>query len=90
MKILVISESINVEDSSASKVNVALITNLKKVGLELKVLHFSHKEIKLSGIDCLLIKENRTSLFFILSRLVLAFQRLTKIYINKAFVSNRI
>ncbi len=83
MKILVISESINVEDSSASKVNLALITNLKKAGHQLKVLHFSHKEIKLSGIDCLLIKENRTSLFFILSRLVSAFQRLTKIYINK-------
>lgn len=83
MKILVISESINVEDSSGSKVNVALITNLKEAGYQLRVLHFSHKDIQLEGIECLLIKINKFSLLFILSRLVLAFQRLTKIYINR-------
>jgi hypothetical protein len=83
LKILVISESINVEDSSASKVNVALITNLKMAQHELKVLHFSHKEIILPDIDCILIKERRFGILFILSRLVSIFQRLTKIYINR-------
>jgi len=82
MKILVISESINVEDSSASKVNVALISNLVKAGFNLKVLHFSHKEIKLEGIECLWIPERRFSILFVLSRLVRIFQRKTKILIN--------
>jgi len=82
MKILVISESINVEDSSASKVNVALINNLKKAGFELKVLHYSHKKIDLDGVECVYIKENRFSILFFLSRLVRLFQRKTKIIIN--------
>ncbi|MGL2966842.1 UDP-glycosyltransferase [Flavobacterium sp. XGLA_31] len=83
MKILVISESINIEDSSASKVNVALITNLKKAGFTIKVLHYSHKKIDLDGIECLLIKENKFGLLYLLSRVVRVFQRYTHIYINR-------
>lgn len=82
MKILIISESINVEDSSASKGRVALIHNLHKAGYNLKVLHYSHKDIQLDGIDCELIKENRWSVLYLLSRLVRIFQRTTKIKIN--------
>ena len=59
MRILVISESINVEDSSASKGRVALINNLQLAGYTLKVLHYSHQEIQLQGIDCELIRENK-------------------------------
>mgnify|MGYP000673911878 CR=1 FL=1 len=59
MKILVISESINVEDSSGSKVNVAMINSLKNCGYELLVLHYSHIEIQLPNINCKLIKENK-------------------------------
>ena len=83
MKILIISESINVEDSSASKGRVALINNLKKAGFDLKVLHYSHKEIQLENIECELIKENRFSFFFFLSRAVRVLQRMTKIYFNE-------
>jgi glycosyltransferase involved in cell wall biosynthesis len=83
MKILVISESINVNDSSsASKVNVALISNLKKAGFNLKVLHYSHKKIDIEGIECVWIKENRMSILFFLSRFVRLFQRHSKILIN--------
>lgn len=82
MKILVISESINVEDSSASKVNVALITNLYKAGFELKVLHYSHKKIDLENIETTLIQENRISLLFFLSRFVSVFQKKTNIILN--------
>lgn len=83
MRILVISESINVEDSSASKGRVALIYNLQKCGYVLKVLHYSHKEIQLKNIECQLIKENKLSVLFLLSRIIRIFQRTTKIYINK-------
>lgn len=82
MKILVISESINVDDSSASKVNVALIDNLKKAGYTLKVLHYSHREIHLPGVACSLIKEDKKSLLYFLSRIIRVFQRHTKSYIN--------
>lgn len=82
MKILVISESINIEDSSASKVNVALITNLKKAGFQLKVLHYSHKKILLKDIECVLINENKFSILYLLSRLVRIFQREISININ--------
>jgi glycosyltransferase involved in cell wall biosynthesis len=82
MKILIISESINVEDSSASKGRVALIHNLKKAGFDIKVLHFSHKEIHLPDIDCTLIKENKFSILYLLSRFVRVFQRSTKVKIN--------
>jgi hypothetical protein len=82
MRILVISESINVEDSSASKVNVALITNLHKAGFFLRVLHYSHKQIDLENIETILIKENRFSVLFFLSRLVGLIQTKTNIIVN--------
>lgn len=68
-KILVIAESINVEDSSGSKANVAFIENLHKAGFELMVYHYTRKEIQLENIPCFAIEENRRSLNFYLSRL---------------------
>jgi hypothetical protein len=68
-KILVVVESIDVEDSSGSKANVALIKNLHKAGFELQVYHYARKDIHLTGISCHSIKENRRSLLFLLSRM---------------------
>jgi len=68
-KILVVVESINVEDSSGSKANVALIQNLHKAGFEVLVYHYTRKDIQLAGISCHSIKENRRSLLFFLSRM---------------------
>ncbi|MFN4026761.1 MAG: UDP-glycosyltransferase [Flavobacterium sp.] len=82
MRILVVSESINVEDSSASKGRVALINNLQLAGYTLKVLHYSHKEIQLQGINCELIRENKFSTYFFLSRMIRLFQRTFKRNIN--------
>ncbi|WP_396195324.1 UDP-glycosyltransferase [Flavobacterium sp.] len=83
MRILVISESINVEDSSASKGRVALITNLHNAGFTIKVLHYSYKDIQLPNIDCELIKENKWSGYYFLSRIIRVFQRYSKNYINR-------
>jgi hypothetical protein len=83
MKILVVAESINVEDSSGSKVNVALIQNLHLAGFEVKVLHYSHKKIELENIHCVLVKESKFSFLYFLSRFVRIFQRKTKILINE-------
>jgi len=68
-KILIVVESIDVEDSSGSKANVALIQNLNKAGFEVLVYHYTRKEVKLPGIVCVSIKENRRSPLFFLSRL---------------------
>jgi len=68
-KILVVAESIDIEDSSGSKANVALIKNLKSAGFEVLVYHYTRKEIILDSIPCIAIKENRKSLLFYLSRL---------------------
>ncbi|APS38806.1 UDP-glycosyltransferase [Salegentibacter sp. T436] len=68
-KILIIAESINVEDSSGSKANVALIENLKEAGYELKVYHYSRKEIQLNAIECINIKEIKYGSNYFLSRL---------------------
>lgn len=68
-EILIVAESIDVEDSSGSKANVAFIMNLNKAGFIITVLHYTRKKIGLKGIKCIEIKENRRSLLFFLSRL---------------------
>ena len=68
-KILVVVESIDIEDSSGSKANVALIKNLKKIGYDLKVYHYTRKDVSIPGVSCVAIKEKRRSFFFLLSRL---------------------
>jgi len=87
-KILIISESIDIEDSSASKVNVALINNLKKIGHKVKVLHYTRKNIQLGNdIECISIPEIKFSVNYVLSRTKRIFQRITKLNISK-FLEN--
>ncbi|RXP52570.1 UDP-glycosyltransferase [Lutibacter sp. HS1-25] len=81
-RILIISDSIDVNDSSASKGRVALINNLNSLGYQLKVLHFTQKIIKLNGIDCISIPEKKYNLTYLLSRSQRVFTRFTKINFN--------
>ena len=87
-KILIIVESIDVDDSSGSKANVALIKNLHLAGFNLRVLHYTRKDIQLSEIDCFPITENRRSALFFLSRLERYARYYTKFELNK-IVENR-
>ena len=82
MKILVIVDSINVNDSSGSKANVALIQNLAACGFEVRVLHYTQKEISLTGITCIVIPEKKWNFLYLLSRTERLFTRLTKISVN--------
>lgn len=69
MKILVVAESINIEDSSGSKANVALINNLVEVGFEVVVYHYTPKKnIQLQGVTCIKMPEIKYSLLYFLSR----------------------
>jgi hypothetical protein len=69
MKILVVVDSINIEDSSGSKANVALINNLVTSGFEVLVYHYTLKNIQLPGVNCFAIPEIKHSTLYFLSRL---------------------
>lgn len=86
-KILVVVDSINIEDSSGSKANVAIINNLAESGFELVVYHYTRKNIQLKGIDCRAIKEKKRSFYYFLSRTQRVFQRQTKILMH-TFLEN--
>jgi len=81
-KILIVVDSIDVNDSSGSKANVALIQNLKEAGFELIVYHYSRKEIQLEGIECVLIKERKRSGLYFISRSQREITSITKIKLN--------
>lgn len=69
IKILIAVESIDVDDSSGTKGRVALIKNMAKAGYDVTVLHYTQKEIAIDGVHCILVKENRFSRHFLLSRM---------------------
>lgn len=75
--VLVITESIDINDSSGTKGRVALIKNLQKIGCEVKVLHYTRRNIDLEGINCVSIKENKF-LLYIFSRIRRVFNRYFK------------
>ncbi|QED37755.1 glycosyltransferase family 4 protein [Antarcticibacterium arcticum] len=82
-RILVVAESIDAEDSSGSKANVALIWNLYKAGFEVLVYHYTRRTIHLEDIPCISIKENRNSSLFLLSRIQRKLQHTFKINLAK-------
>ena len=84
-KILVVAESINVEDSSGSKANVALILNLRDIGYEVVVYHYTRQGIELEGIRCFQIKERKTNLLYFLSRGQRKIQHGLKVNLAKFF-----
>jgi len=82
INILIVTESVDVNDSSASKGRVALIKNLHYAGFVLKVYHYTRKQIELPDIECVSIKEQKGTLWYGLSKLQLLLKRLTNWNIN--------
>lgn len=83
-EILVVVESIDAESSSGAKANIAFIKNLQKCGYELTVLHYSGKEVEQEGLNVELIRENKKSLFFFLSRFEAKIRSSLKWSINRS------
>jgi hypothetical protein len=81
-RILVVVDSIDVNDSSGSKANVAMIQNLKQAGFDLKIYHYSRKPIQLDGIICVSIKEIKFSWLYFLSRSQREITRISKNHFN--------
>lgn len=63
--ILVVVDSINQEDSSGSKCNVALIINLVKAGYRVKVYHHSRKTILIEGAECVKINVDKLNWVYV-------------------------
>jgi hypothetical protein len=75
--ILVVSETIDIDSSSAGKGRVAFIQSLVKGDFNVDVLHYSHKKINLPSVKTVLVKENRADPYYWLSRGQRVIQRLT-------------
>lgn len=84
-KILIVVDSINIEDSSGSKANVAFIQNLAKSGFEVLVYHYTLKNIQLPGVSCYAIREIKHSLLYFLSRSQRVFSRYTNVNLAPFF-----
>lgn len=63
-----LTESIEVNDSSGAKANVALIKNLSKLKHSLKVYHLDRSNFEIEKVQNLAIKRYRTSIFYWLAR----------------------
>ncbi|MFH6999070.1 UDP-glycosyltransferase [Flavobacterium sp. FlaQc-57] len=79
MKILIVVDSIDVEDSSGSKANVALIHNLIAARFDVLVYHYTLKKISLAGVTCFAIPEIKYSPLYFLSRFQRVFSRIFKV-----------
>jgi hypothetical protein len=86
-KIAILAENIDVNTSSSAKTHYALIENLKSIGCDIAVWHFSTKNVFVEGIEVVRIKENRFSFYFFLSRSQRYFTKFTGIHLHKFFES---
>ena len=84
-KIVFIAESIDVNDGSCTKCNVALIQNMAAIGHEIIVYHYTRRPVTLQNIVLRPIKEIKWSVNYVLSRSQSVFQRTFKIYLHTFF-----
>ncbi len=82
MKVLVLCESLNENDSSGTKGRVGLLKSFVKAGFSVTALHYSQKDLEIEGVECILVKENKASLLFVLSRIQRLLFRWFKINIS--------
>lgn len=74
-KILVLTESVNENDSSGAKANLALIFNLIKIGHEVKVLHLDEGFTEKPNFDAEVIGRFTSSKYYWLSKLNTFFKK---------------
>ena len=82
-KIIVVVDSIDVNDSSGSKANVALINNLVHLDYHVLVYHYTRKPIEIQNATCITIKEKKDNWLYVLSRMQRVIQRVLKINLAK-------
>jgi len=80
---VVVVESLDANENSGAKANLALIKNLQKAGFNLKVFHYTRKQVEIEHISTYSIAEQKLNLIYFFSKLLTALQRVTGIRINK-------
>lgn len=83
--ILVVTDSIDIEDSSGSKANVAIIHNLRDAGFNVTVYHYTRRNIPLDGVTSYSIPEIKFGAAYFLSRAQRVLQRKFKIELAPFF-----
>ncbi|MFT5647980.1 MAG: glycosyltransferase involved in cell wall biosynthesis [Aureispira sp.] len=81
--ILVLIESLDINDSSGTKGRLALLQSFVKAGYDVTALHYTQKDIQIPNIQCVKVKERKRNLLFILSRFQRLVYRWFKIDIGK-------
>src|SRR5688572_29013909 len=76
-KVLIVTDSIDINDSSGSKANVSLIMNLALSGFAVVVMHYSRRDIELEGVKTISVPEIKYTPLYFLSRIQRMFQRNT-------------
>ena len=82
-KILIVADTLDVNGSSGGKASMALVKGFIEEGYQVTVLHYSRKEIAITGADVISIKEYKNSLVYVLAKLQMLFQRVTGRNINQ-------
>ena len=78
-RILIVVDSIDVNDSSGSKANLGLIKNLSAIGYQVTVLHYTQKNIQIPSVTCIPIIEKKYNPLYFLSRTQRIIQRYFKV-----------
>ncbi|MGJ8684493.1 MAG: UDP-glycosyltransferase [Nonlabens sp.] len=81
-KLLIVADTLDVEKSSGAKGRIALIKGFLELGYQLKVLHYSRKEVEIQGVSCFSIPEKKNTGSYFKAKLQLLYQRLSKHNIN--------
>ncbi|MES2559939.1 MAG: UDP-glycosyltransferase [Bacteroidota bacterium] len=80
--ITIIVDSIDRNEGSGAKANIAFIESLAASGYKLTVYHYTRKNILLPNVTCITIPEKKWSLLFVFSRIQRILARWTSININ--------
>ena len=89
LRILIVADTLDVDASSGAKTSLALVESLLTCSYDLKILHYSRKEIQIKKAKTVAIKEKKTSIYYILSKTQLVLKRTLGISLNKITETRR-
>lgn len=89
LKILIVADTLDVDASSGAKTSLALVESLLACGYDLKILHYSRKEIPIKKATTVAIKEKKTSLYYLLSKAQLLTKRILGISLHRKTEARR-
>lgn len=80
--ISIVVDSIDEDEGSGAKANIALIESLLAEQYNVTVYHYTRKEIQLPSVNCIMIPEKKRNAYYLLGRIQRVLARNTGININ--------